>query len=110
LLAGGVAPVPAPHGLLLGVRPRPPAVYDLNFGTDAWSLLMYTDGLIEGRVADGDERLDVAGLTGLVSDAQSQEVPLSELPGWLVGRAEDLNGGPLADDVAMLVVSRGGGR
>jgi hypothetical protein len=37
-------------------------------------------------------------------------VPLAELPAWLVGRAEQLNGGPFADDVAMLLVSQGGGR
>nr|WP_091458577.1 fused response regulator/phosphatase [Micromonospora inyonensis] len=111
LIAGGrVAPVPAPGGLLLGVRPRRPVAFDLEFSTDDWSLLMYTDGLIEGRVGDGEERLDVPGLSALVGDPANQLVPLPELPGWLVGRAEEINGGPLADDVAMLLVSRGGGR
>ena len=64
LLAGGrVAPVPAPGGRLLGrTTAAEPIAYDLGFDTDDWSLLMYTDGLIEGRVGDGDERLDVAGL------------------------------------------------
>jgi hypothetical protein len=37
-------------------------------------------------------------------------VPLAALPAWLVGRADQGNGGPLADDVAMLLISRGGGR
>ncbi|MFI6822150.1 PP2C family protein-serine/threonine phosphatase [Micromonospora sp. NPDC050187] len=111
LIAGGrVAPVPAPGGLLLGVRPRRPVAFDLEFSTDDWSLLMYTDGLIEGRVGNGEERLDVPGLSTLVGDPASRAVPLPELPGWLVGRAEEINGGPLADDVAMLLVSRGGGR
>ncbi|MEV0808283.1 fused response regulator/phosphatase [Micromonospora sp. NPDC050200] len=111
LLSGGkVAPVPAPGGLLLGVRPRPPVAFDLDFDADDWSLLMYTDGLIEGRVGDGDDRLDVPGLVGLLEEPASQTVPLAELPAWLVGRAEQLNGGPLADDVAMLLVTRGGGR
>ncbi|WP_245730499.1 PP2C family protein-serine/threonine phosphatase [Micromonospora pallida] len=110
LIAGGrVAPVPAPGGLLLGVRPRRPVAFDLEFSTDDWSLLMYTDGLIEGRVGDGEERLDVPGLSALVGDPASRTVPLPELPGWLVGRAEEINGGPLADDVAMLLVTRGGG-
>lgn len=110
LAGGGVEPVPAPGGLLLGVRPRPPVAYDLEFDTDDWSLLMYTDGLIEGRVGDSDERLDVPGLSDLLDEPDSRAVPLPELPAWLVGRAEQINGGPLADDVAMLLVSRGGGR
>ncbi|WP_090791129.1 PP2C family protein-serine/threonine phosphatase [Asanoa ishikariensis] len=105
---GKVAPVPAPNGLLLGVAPRPPRVYDLEFDSDDWSLLMYTDGLIEGRVGAGDERLDVPGLVELVE--AGRDVPLPDLPGWLVGRAEDGNGGALADDVAMLLVTAGGGR
>jgi hypothetical protein len=37
-------------------------------------------------------------------------VALADLPAWLVGRAEDANGGPLSDDVAMLLISSGGGR
>ncbi|MEE6305576.1 SpoIIE family protein phosphatase [Plantactinospora veratri] len=111
LLAGGrVAPVPAPHGLLLGVRPRPPVAHEFSFDTEDWSLLMYTDGLIEGRIGDGDERLDVPGLSGLVGDPRARGVGLGELPGWLVERAEEHNGGPLSDDVAMLLVSRGEGR
>ncbi|MEV0721545.1 fused response regulator/phosphatase [Micromonospora purpureochromogenes] len=111
LLSGGkVAPVPARGGLLLGVRPRRPVAFDLEFDTDDWSLLMYTDGLIEGRVGDGDDRLDVPGLVGLLEEPANEAVPLAELPAWLVGRAEQINGGPLADDVAMLLVTRGGGR
>ncbi|MER7588311.1 fused response regulator/phosphatase [Micromonospora sp. NPDC127501] len=111
LLSGGrVSPVPAPGGRLLGVRPRRPIAYDLEFDTDDWSLLMYTDGLIEGRVGAGDERLDVPGLSGLLDEPDNRSVSLPELPAWLVGRAERLNGGPLSDDVAMLLVSRGGGR
>lgn len=111
LLSGGrVVPVPAPGGLLLGVRPRRPIAYDLEFDTDDWSLLMYTDGLIEGRVGTSNERLDVPGLSGLLDEPANRQVPLPELPAWLVGRAEQINGGPLADDVAMLLVSRGGGR
>ncbi|MFF0151092.1 PP2C family protein-serine/threonine phosphatase [Micromonospora sp. NPDC005203] len=111
LLSGGrVAPVPAPGGRLLGVRPRRPIAYDLEFDTDDWSLLMYTDGLIEGRVGAGNDRLDVLGLSGLLDEPANRSVSLPELPAWLVGRAERLNGGALADDVAMLLVSRGGGR
>jgi serine phosphatase RsbU (regulator of sigma subunit) len=109
LLSGGrVAPVPAPGGLLLGVAPRPPRPYLLEFDSDDWSLLMYTDGLIEGRVGAGDERLDVPGLVTLVEAADG--TPLADLPAWLAGHAEEANGGALADDIAMLLISSGGGR
>ena len=36
---------------------------------DRWSLLLYTDGLIEGRIAKGPYRLGTEGLMGLVRDA-----------------------------------------
>ena len=104
-------PVAARGGIVLGVKPSPTPATELELGTDDWSLLMYTDGLIEGRVAPGArERLDVPGLCGLLAEPEAAKVPLPALPSWLVGRAEQGNGGPLADDVAMLVLTRGGGR
>lgn len=106
---GTVTEVAGSTGLLLGVQPRPPRALDLAFETEDWSLLMYTDGLIEGRVGAGDERLEVAGLRDLVDQPRARQVPLPELPAWLVGRAEELNGGALPDDVAMLLVTRGRG-
>jgi serine phosphatase RsbU (regulator of sigma subunit) len=102
--------VNARTGIVLGVRPTPTPATDLEFSGDDWSLLMYTDGLIEGRTGVGNERLDVAGLCGLLDDPAARGVPLPALPAWLVGQAEQANGGPLADDVAMLLISRGGGR
>ncbi|HEX6969555.1 MAG TPA: fused response regulator/phosphatase [Micromonosporaceae bacterium] len=111
LLANGTVTEVAPvSGLLLGVQPRPPRALNLTFDTEDWSLLLYTDGLIEGRIGVGDERLEVAGLRDLVDDPRARAVPLPELPGWLVERAEELNAGALPDDVAMLLVSRGVGR
>lgn len=111
LLANGtVTEVVSSSGLLLGVQPRPSRAVDVSFEADEWSLLMYTDGLIEGRIGAGDERLDVPGLRDLVDGGRSRQVELADLPAWLVGQAEKLNGGPLADDVAMLLVTRGGGR
>jgi hypothetical protein len=71
---------------------------------------MYTDGLIEGHTGVGNERLDVPGLCALLGEEAAREVSLAALPPWLVGRAEQGNGGPLADDVAMLLISRGSGR
>jgi serine phosphatase RsbU (regulator of sigma subunit) len=107
LISGGtVAPVAAPTNRLLGVRPAPRPAHELRFDPAGWALFLYTDGLIEGRV--GEERLEVPGLVRLVERALADGVPLPELPAWLVGKAEELNGGPLADDVAALLLTGGG--
>jgi serine phosphatase RsbU (regulator of sigma subunit) len=113
LLANGkVDPLPAPTGLVLGVNPgrfRTATHFGLN--TVDWSLLVYTDGLVEGYAEPGEEdRLDVTGLCDLLTEPAARQRPLGQLPGWLFDRAEEANGGPLADDVAMLLLSRGGGR
>ncbi|MGX6602939.1 PP2C family protein-serine/threonine phosphatase [Micromonosporaceae bacterium Da 78-11] len=110
LSAGRAAPMNARSGIVLGVRPRPTPATEVELPGDDWSLLMYTDGLIEGHTGVGKERLDVDGLCGLLDEPAARTVPLAALPAWLVGRAEQGNGGPLADDVAMLLISHGGGR
>jgi serine phosphatase RsbU (regulator of sigma subunit) len=110
LVGGKVAPVTARTGIVLGVRPRPTPASEVTFAGEDWSLLLYTDGLIEGHSGVGNERLDIEGLCALLDEPAARDVPLAALPAWLVGRAEQANGGPLADDVAMLLISRGGGR
>ena len=111
VLAGGrVAPVAARTGIVLGVRPAPTPATELEFSSHDWSLLMYTDGLIEGHTGAGNERLDVDGLCKLLDESEARRLPVPSLPAWLVNRADQDNGGPLTDDVAMLLVSRGGGR
>jgi serine phosphatase RsbU (regulator of sigma subunit) len=69
-----------------------------------WSLLLYTDGLVEGRTGEGPERLGDTGLTAMVRGALGDDP--AALVAALVERAEDLNGGPLLDDVAAFVVQR----
>jgi serine phosphatase RsbU (regulator of sigma subunit) len=111
LLADGQArPVAARTGIVLGVQPSGTPRTDVEFTAEDWALLMYTDGLVEGHTGSGDERLDVAGLCALLAEPGARSVPLAALPAWLVGRAEHANGGPLPDDVAMLLISRSGGR
>ena len=109
LIAGGSvrlvdagAPGP-PLGVLEGVS-WPAAAVDLP---GAWSLLLFTDGLTDGRVGDGPARLGESGLAEVVAAAQAgaDEEP-DELVRLVVERAEDLNGGPLADDVALVLVAR----
>ena len=106
LTAGSVAAVPAHYGPVLGVfdhSERPPS--DVRLPDEDWSLLLYTDGLIEGRSGECDRRLEVTGLQQLISTAQEEGVHRGELAKWLVARAAAANDGPLADDVAMLMVS-----
>jgi serine phosphatase RsbU (regulator of sigma subunit) len=102
----GVSVVAAEHGPVLGVFDDARRPYSrIAFDGHDWTLLLYTDGLIEGRIGESDRRLDVAGLRSLISTARTQGVDRGALAGWLVAQAEAANGGPLADDVAMLVLS-----
>ena len=105
LISGGEAvAVPANYGPVLGVFERVERrASHLRLGRSDWSLLLYTDGLIEGR--DGDGRLDVTGLSALITSGHARSLDTADLPGWLATQAEAANGGPLADDVAMLILS-----
>ena len=67
-----------------------------------WALLLYTDGLIEARDPTNGDFLWIEGLLELL--AADREVSSAELPARLVERAEAYNGGPLLDDVAILLL------
>jgi hypothetical protein len=69
-----------------------------------WSLLLYTDGLVEGRAEPGGERpFGVARLARLLADVAP---PLLEPQiDRLLAEIRVANGGPMNDDVVMLVVS-----
>jgi serine phosphatase RsbU (regulator of sigma subunit) len=72
-----------------------------------WALLLYTDGLIEGRTGVGEGRLGGEGLAAMVRgtlDTLGEDSP--GLVTSLVERAEELNGGPMLDDVAAFLVQR----
>jgi len=80
---------------------------------DSWTLLMYTDGLIEGRIGTGPERLGSDGLTEIIekclramrSAGEQERKPRDErLLDVLVDRVRDLNGGDLDDDLAVLAL------
>ena len=75
---------------------------------ERWTLLLYTDGLIEGRAGDGPVRLGVDGLTDAVDalgGAARATAAGEELLDALIEHVEQLNGGPHADDVAAVLVS-----
>jgi serine phosphatase RsbU (regulator of sigma subunit) len=96
-------------GLPLGLfdDARWPAI-DLDLGGQ-WSLMLYTDGLIEGRGGPGQRTLGCEGLLDLIGSADSvpSEPGFEEaLADTLLKTVERLNGEALADDVAVVVLGR----
>jgi serine phosphatase RsbU (regulator of sigma subunit) len=73
-----------------------------------WALLLYTDGIMEGKVDGGPERLGEDRLQGLVTECIATRPAWREHPqallAELTARVEELNGGELTDDVAMLLI------
>lgn len=97
-------PMPVTASMVMGlVDGVSNASTDVPLPAGPWAILVYTDGLIEGR--DGDDWLGTDGLCDLVSSYQLGGGDPERLPEWLVARAEEHNGGPLADDVAMLLLT-----
>ncbi len=89
-----------PLGIIAGARWDERTV-DLG---EAWSMLCYTDGLIEG-FDDGPTRLGVDGLIGLLA-ARDPDKDANYLVDTLIKDVVARNGGALADDLALLHVGR----
>jgi hypothetical protein len=106
LVAGG-------RGVELDVRAGPPVGVDtasrwhevrLDLPAPPWSLLLYTDGLIEGRRHPGGPR--PYGHERLLASFDGRPAPLGEDDlDEILAAARAANGGPLPDDVVMLAVS-----
>ncbi|MEW2511036.1 fused response regulator/phosphatase [Streptomyces sp. NPDC046870] len=89
-------------GLLPGARwPR----MQVELGAE-WSLMLYTDGLIEGRVGEGGERLGQEGMLEMIRRQLSEGLRGEELLRAAVSEVRDLNGGELTDDVAVVLLDR----
>jgi serine phosphatase RsbU (regulator of sigma subunit) len=77
---------------------------------DTWSVLFYTDGLIEGHTGQGPERLGSEGLIDLVEQALDPAGPPAgplnddQVLDRLVEQVRQLNGGDLDDDLAILAL------
>ena len=94
------------HGPALGLLPGaewPTTEIDLG---ESWALMLYTDGLIEGRVGEGPERLGTGGLVELARRAGARGASGRALIDELVTEVERLNGDALTDDLAVLLLSR----
>ncbi|MCW3009670.1 MAG: phosphatase [Solirubrobacterales bacterium] len=87
-------------GLVEGV-PWPVAERDLP---ERWTLVLYTDGLIEARAEADGERLEVLGLQALVEDARGADGVSPEALVQAVAQLADADGQGLDDDLAILVV------
>src|SRR5690348_16269720 len=71
----------------------------------SWSILLFTDGLIEGRIGKGAERLGSEGLIDLLQEVPSTPgKPGEELLDQVIDRVRELNGGDLDDDLAVLAL------
>jgi serine phosphatase RsbU (regulator of sigma subunit) len=94
------------YGHLLGVMPQPawtPVAVPLGRGS---AVLLYTDGLIEGRTAPGAaERFGIERLIALTDELTRAGVSAAGLLDGLLAEVQARNGGPLADDVALCLVA-----
>jgi serine phosphatase RsbU (regulator of sigma subunit) len=95
-------------GVPLGIRPDTawqPLDMALNPG---WSLLLYTDGVCEGRVNGTAERLGHENMADLLAGVMRDDPSWREEPGrlldGLIATVERLNQGPLDDDMAVTIV------
>jgi PAS domain S-box-containing protein len=109
---GDVQAVEVPAGPALGVLDGgyrwEAGVLDVG---DAWTLLCYTDGLIEGRQAPGSvERFGIEALVAAVRERLPVAAGLDGLLDGLLGVVQAANGADLSDDVAILGVSHDAGR
>jgi serine phosphatase RsbU (regulator of sigma subunit) len=71
----------------------------------SWGLLLYTDGLIEGKIGQGSARLGTEGLVSLAREARRTGAAGVALIDALVAEVESLNGEELTDDVAVLLLA-----
>ncbi|MFG2992808.1 PP2C family protein-serine/threonine phosphatase [Streptomyces sp. NPDC048257] len=96
-------------GPALGLLPRarwPRRQVELG---GSWSLMLYTDGLIEGRIGEGRERLGQDGMVDMINRHLDRGLSGEGLLEASVTEARRLNGGELTDDVAVVLLSRAEG-
>lgn len=110
--AGGVPRLLPPEdgGPALGLLPDALAEWQpVPVALDGeWRLMLYTDGLIEGRIGVGRQRLEQDGMVRLVSRLLAAGLHGDALLDAAVTEVRELNGGELTDDVAVVLLERTG--
>nr|WP_322973906.1 fused response regulator/phosphatase [Actinacidiphila oryziradicis] len=111
LLAGpGRVPQLLPYehgGPALGLLPETDwAAERVELG-EVWTLMLYTDGLIEGRIGQGNQRLGQDGMVQLISAQLAAGLRGEDLLDAAVTEVRELNAGELTDDVALVLLDRG---
>ena len=112
-LAGHPAPILLGHGQLPDAEVGPPL--GLETGQhwepievalpDGFAMLAFTDGLVEGMDGHTGDRLGVPALLSLLLDPEVGVAQDRSWPDRLITVVEERNGGPLIDDLALLVLT-----
>jgi serine phosphatase RsbU (regulator of sigma subunit) len=109
LVSGGkVEVLQVPGGPALGLLDDsyPWEAGELEVG-EAWTLLCYTDGLVEGRSAPGSvERFGIDALVEATAGLLGRGSMTGAVLDGLLDVVHDANGGDLSDDLAILCVTR----
>lgn len=102
--AGSVIELDTPHGMALGIAPgrREWPVTTVTLPRQG-ALMLYTDGLVEGHIGPGPERLGTEGLLKLILEAPAA---IAAQPGllldYLIRTTHFLDADRHADDLAVL--------
>ncbi|HEY1641714.1 MAG TPA: fused response regulator/phosphatase [Streptosporangiaceae bacterium] len=113
ITAGRVSELAAPACLPVGIGAAEQwPSSEVRLGP-SWTVLMYTDGLIEGKVGAGPERLGSEGLISCLTEilpalGMTETTPRQRderLLDALIGRVRGLNGGDLDDDLAIFALA-----
>lgn len=100
----GEVPLPA-RGPALGIAEPsscPPSSVDLG---EQWTLLLYTDGIVEGYDGTSSVRLGVDGLVEIISKRVQGAESLEALADAIINDAEERNGDAFHDDLAIIFLS-----
>ena len=69
-----------------------------------WALMLYTDGLIEGRIGQGTQRLGQDGMIRIVARLLAAGLRGEDLLDTVVTEVRELNEGELTDDLAVVLL------
>jgi serine phosphatase RsbU (regulator of sigma subunit) len=110
LVHSGAAPLLLPHdrgGPALGLLPEAEWECERVELGERWSLLLYTDGIIEGHTGGtGTARLGQDGMAAVLAGHLAAGLGGEELLDATLAEVRGLNGGELTDDVALMLLGR----